>query len=104
MAERDSWWRKYDDPRAVIVGHYWRSLHRSGSLGASAGDPDPLAGIGPREGLGVSKNIHIIDYSAGFGYKVRDPKESSDEKLGPRLVALRWDGPDRHELMAVDVH
>jgi hypothetical protein len=85
MSTRVRWWDAYEDEVVVVVGHYWRSQHAPGGLATQPNEPDPLAGIEPRAGLGPRGKVRVIDYSVGLGYKQRDNAE-----IKPSLAALRW--------------
>jgi len=87
FVRRDTWWSRYDESPAVVVGHYWR---RRGDAQV-AGKPD--AWLTPRwtDWTGPRGNVFCIDYSVGRRFKERE--SGQQQKFAGGLAALRW--PER---------
>ena len=87
LVERVRWWKQYDEPQAVVCGHYWRRRHRRAGEGSQRDlwdDEPPYGWAGPRG------NVFCVDYSVGRRFKERWSGVSTFEG---GLAALRW--PER---------
>lgn len=87
FVRRDSWWQRYDEPPAVVVGHYWR--RRDGAR--VPGKPDAWDTPRWTDWTGPRGNVFCVDYSVGRRFVERGAGRSTDFHGG--LAALRW--PER---------
>lgn len=92
---RVRWWEQYDDPVAVIFGHYWRRpngaarlRHKGGIHGLFDEHPDEAW-------LGPAGNAFCVDHCVGLRFAERAEGVTSD--FGGRLSAMRW--PERELVM-----
>lgn len=94
---RSRWWDHYEDPAAVVVGHYWRRRANDVPGKPDLWDPvDRFGWAGPR------RNVFCVDYSVGrrFVERWRDAPSPlgggparADRAFDGGLAALRW--PER---------
>ena len=84
---RDSWWQRYDEAPAVVVGHYWR--RRQGAR--VPGKPDAWETRCWTDWTGPRGNVFCVDYSVGRRFVERDQGRTAAFEGG--LAALRW--PER---------
>lgn len=87
FVRRDAWWTRYDEPPAVVVGHYWR---RRGSARVP-GKPDAWETPRWTDWTGPRGNVFCVDYSVGRRFVERESGRSGGFAGG--LAALRW--PER---------
>lgn len=90
FTQRQPWWRDYDDPVPVVVGHYWRRLRPElarGILGER--ERDPFDGVAPLAWMGPRHNVFCIDFSAGARYAERR-RDRAAPRFSTALAALRW--------------
>jgi len=95
FVERVPWWERYDDPQAVIFGHYWRWFDRHGARGLMK-EGFYLFGDTPAHGwqqnLAQRAVAYCVDFSAGVRFRERQ-QHGRLEGFHGRLAALRW--PER---------
>ena len=87
FVRRDSWWHRYDDTAAVVVGHYWR--RREGRQ--VDGKPDAWETPRWTDWTGPRGNVFCVDYSVGRRFVEREQGRTAGFHGG--LAALRW--PER---------
>lgn len=92
---RTRWWQQYDNPVAVIFGHYWRTpsgvaqpAHKGGIHGLFEDVPDDVW-------LGRSGNAFCVDHCVGLRFAER--AEGVTSGFSGRLSAMRW--PERELVM-----
>lgn len=92
---RTRWWQQYDDPVAVIFGHYWRTpsgvaqpAHKGGIHGLFEDLQDDVW-------LGQSGNAFCVDHCVGLRFAER--AEGVTAGFSGRLSAMRW--PERELVM-----
>ena len=86
MVDRVRWWQDYDDPTAVIIGHYWRVADAS----LSGNKPDVFDGVAHDAWHGPRANVFCVDFSIGGRYRERSEGRA---RFATRLAAVRW--PER---------
>lgn len=91
FAARVAWWNEYADPRAVVVGHYWRSARPMNRRDVGKGDADLFSAIDPLRWHGQRGNVFCVDYSVGGRWRERREPQRAPGDF--RLAALRW--PER---------
>jgi len=91
FVERVRWWDEYEDPTPVVIGHYWRHLHKVDRSALGKGDPDLFDNTAPLAWHGRHRNVFCVDFSAGGRWIER--KASSVVGQHFKLVTLRW--PER---------
>ncbi len=95
FSQRVRWWRAYDDPTAVVFGHYWRSAHPAGEAGE--GEPDLFEACEPGAWLGPRASAFCVDFSVGRRFDERNARHVGAIAPGTpfrsRLAAVRW--PER---------
>lgn len=88
VTARSPWWDRWDEPAAVVVGHYWRTRfardHRKPDIW---GDVPRFGWGGPRQ------NVFCVDYSAGMRYRERWRGRNAASGFLGGLAAVRW--PER---------
>ena len=83
FVRRDPWWRKYEEEKQVVIGHYWRTPS------PSAHDFEKLFyGVSPYGWMGPRANVFCIDYSVGRRYQDRHKGLTASE-FTTQLCALR---------------
>ena len=105
FTERQAWWKHYDEPVPVVVGHYWRQLvdvQLPPGQGAQPAPPMPQGERCAQGGLfrgvpgngwhGLHKNVFCVDFSVGARWSERQQGISA-ERSRLHLAALRW--PER---------
>lgn len=90
MCERVPWWEEYDEPAAVIVGHYWRNAGGERERDLGRAKSDPFEGIDANAWVGHRRNVFCVDYSIGARH---DERRRGAQRFHTRLAALRW--PER---------
>lgn len=83
FVERVPWWQRYEDERAVVMGHYWRTLKANGAAPARPGKLDLFSEAEPHEWLGPRGNVYCVDFS------VAGRAKGHAEDVC-RLGAVRW--------------
>lgn len=91
FAERIPWWDMYTDPIPVVVGHYWRRVHKVDRAAIGKGDMDLFAHTPPVAWHGRRGNVFCVDFSAGGRWQER--KSGAAVGRDFKLAALRW--PER---------
>lgn len=91
FAERMPWWDAYTDETPVVVGHYWRRVHKIDRATVGKGDPDLFENTHPFSWLGQRGNVFCVDFSAGGRWQER--KSGAVVGHDFKLAALRW--PER---------
>ena len=94
LLSRCRWWDTYDDPRAVIFGHYWRTPQ--GMAQAEHKGADSLFGSTPDSAwLGPQRTAFCVDHCVGIRHVER--ARGATGRFDGRLSALRW--PERELVM-----
>jgi len=88
FVERVTWWDEYADSIPVVVGHYWRRVHRIDRASVGKGDPDLFESTHPFEWHGKRANVFCVDFSAGGRWLER--KSGTVVGHDFKLAALRW--------------
>lgn len=91
FVERVTWWDGYADPTPVVVGHYWRRLHKIDRSVVGKGDPDLFESIHPFDWHGQRGNVFCVDFSVGGRWTERKSGQTGGHAF--KLAALRW--PER---------
>lgn len=86
MVDRVRWWRDYDDPIPVVIGHYWRVADAA----LSGNKPDVFDGAAHDAWHGPRHNVFCVDFSIGGRYRERSEGRA---RFATRLAAVRW--PER---------
>lgn len=86
--ERVQWWDDYDEPIPVVIGHYWRRVHKTHAGAASKGDQDLFTNMAPNAWHGKRRNVFCIDFSVGARWTAR--KAGQPLGVDCKLAALRW--------------
>lgn len=91
FAERMPWWDAYTDPTPVVVGHYWRRVHKIDRGTVDKGDVDLFEHTNPFAWHGQRGNVFCVDFSAGGRWLERKLGGTLGHNF--KLGALRW--PER---------
>lgn len=91
FAERQAWWDSYADATPVVVGHYWRRVHKIDREAVGKGDPDLFASTSPFAWHGQRGNVFCVDFSVGGRWSERKAGSPVGQQF--KLAALRW--PER---------
>ncbi|WP_244983023.1 hypothetical protein [Comamonas aquatica] len=91
FAERIPWWDAYTDATPVVVGHYWRRVHKIDRAAVGKGDPDLFENTHPFAWHGQRGNVFCVDFSVGGRWVER--KAATPLGRDFKLAALRW--PER---------
>jgi hypothetical protein len=91
FAERMPWWDAYTDPTPVVVGHYWRRVHKIDRSVVGKGDVDLFEHTHPFAWHGRRHNVFCVDFSAGGRWQERQSGATVGHHF--KLAALRW--PER---------
>jgi hypothetical protein len=91
FAERMPWWDAYTDATPVVVGHYWRRVHKIDRAAVGKGDPDLFENTHPFAWHGQRGNVFCVDFSAGGRWVERKAGITAGHDF--KLAALRW--PER---------
>lgn len=65
MVQRERWWEEYDDPKPVVIGHYWRRYAETQTLVGDKDAADVFDGIRPHHWMGRRANVYCVDFSVG---------------------------------------
>jgi len=87
MVKREKWWDNYENPRPVIMGHYWRYASKDALKLSEKHGPNLFKGIEPHHWMGARKNVYCVDFSVGLRHKARAANWPEDIV---KLAALRW--------------
>ena len=88
FVERMPWWDAYTDPVPVVVGHYWRRVHKTDRGAVGKGDPDLFENTHPFAWHGKRGNVFCVDFSAGGRWTERKAGTTIGHDF--KLAALRW--------------
>lgn len=88
FAHRQAWWNYYDDVIPVVVGHYWRRLHKIDRNTIGKGDIDLFESTQPFSWHGKRHNVFCIDFSVGGRWTERKAGTTVGHHF--KLAALRW--------------
>jgi hypothetical protein len=91
FAERMPWWDTYADLIPVVVGHYWRRVHKIYRGAVGKGDVDLFECTHPFAWHGQRGNVFCVDFSAGGRWAERKAGTAVGHDF--KLAALRW--PER---------
>jgi len=91
FAERTPWWDAYTEQTPVVVGHYWRRVHKIDRGAVGKGDADLFEHTQPFAWHGQRSNVFCVDFSAGGRWLER--KSGTTVGHDFKLAALRW--PER---------
>jgi hypothetical protein len=91
FAERMPWWDAYTDATPVVVGHYWRRVHKIDRTAVGKSDPDLFENTHPFAWHGKRGNVFCVDFSAGGRWTERKAGTAVGHDF--KLAALRW--PER---------
>ena len=91
FAQRMPWWDAYTESTPVVVGHYWRRVHKIDRGAVGKGDADLFASTHPFAWHGQRGNVFCVDFSAGGRWLER--KSGAVVGHDFKLAALRW--PER---------
>jgi hypothetical protein len=91
FVERVQWWEEYEDSIPVVIGHYWRRLHRIDRSALGKSDPDLFDNTAPLAWHGKHHNVFCVDFSAGGRWVERKAGTALGQDF--KLAALRW--PER---------
>ncbi|MBP8183291.1 MAG: metallophosphoesterase [Rhodoferax sp.] len=91
FAERMPWWDAYTDSTPVVVGHYWRRVHKIDRGAVGKGDVDLFEHTHPFAWHGQRGNVFCVDFSAGGRWLERKSGVTVGHDF--KLAALRW--PER---------
>lgn len=94
FCERAAWWDDYADPIPVVVGHYWRQVHRPTHKTPAKGDDALFEKTHPFAWHGRRGNVFCVDFSAGGRWLERKIGTPVGRRF--KLAALRW--PEQHLL------
>ena len=86
FVERSQWWEHYDEPTAVIVGHYWRSR-----VPLETGARDVFQTPRPTDWAGPQRSVFCVDFSVGRRYRER--AAGKVDGFDGALAAMLW--PER---------
>lgn len=91
FVDRVQWWDEYEDTTPVVIGHYWRRVHKIDRAVVGKGDPDLFENTHPYAWHGKRSNVFCVDFSAGGRWTER--KAGAVVGKDFKLAALRW--PER---------
>lgn len=91
FVERVQWWDEYDEACPVVIGHYWRRVHKIDRSAIGKGDPDLFQNMAPNAWHGKHRNVFCVDFSVGGRWTER--KANTPLGVDFKLAALRW--PER---------
>jgi hypothetical protein len=87
MCQRVRWWREYEEPVPVIVGHYWRWVQPPDASSLLLTQPHMFEQTGPSDWVGARENVFCVDFSVGARYLER---KSGVTRFQTHLAAMRW--------------
>ena len=91
FVERVQWWDEYVGVTPVVIGHYWRRVHKMDPAAVVKGDPDLFGKTHPYAWHGKHRNVFCVDFSVGGRWTER--KDGKPVGRDFKLAALRW--PER---------
>lgn len=91
FVNRVQWWDSYADATPVVIGHYWRRVHKIDRTAIGKGDPDLFETTPPYAWHGKHSNVFCVDFSAGGRWTERKAGTTVGHDF--KLAALRW--PER---------
>jgi hypothetical protein len=91
FVERVQWWDGYEDNTPVVIGHYWRRVHKIDPAAVVKGDPDLFGTTHPFAWHGKHSKVFCVDFSVGGRWTER--KQGKPVGQNFKLAALRW--PER---------
>lgn len=91
FVQRVRWWDEYEDPTPVVIGHYWRRLHKVDRSALGKDYPDLFDNTAPLAWHGKHRNVFCVDFSAGGRWTERKAGTAVGQDF--KLAALRW--PER---------
>jgi len=91
FVERVPWWDAYEGVTPVVIGHYWRRLHKIQPAAVVKGNPDLFGTTHPYAWHGKHRNVFCVDFSVGGRWTERKDVKPVGQDF--KLAALRW--PER---------
>jgi hypothetical protein len=83
ITDRQKWWEFYDQPQAVVFGHYWRSFN---GLPIDEFKPQLFAPFESQPWIGQRKRAFCLDFAVGQRFQTRLKGEKDEKGF---LAALR---------------
>ncbi len=91
FVSRVPWWDSYGDETPVVIGHYWRRVHKVGTAAMGQDDQDLFRDTDPFAWHGKRGNVFCVDFSVGGRWTERKAGLPLGQDF--KLAALRW--PER---------
>lgn len=88
FSDRVGWWDAYDEPKPIVIGHYWRLL-RPELFANTARYSHLFDAIDPISWHGRHHNVFCVDYSVGARWRDRQAERDTAESRF-KLAALQW--------------